>query len=519
MSLKVLIDHKEAILPVDVEISIQLHNLFFDDRSEDATYPLTLNLPANRHIFGFPERFNANPFRTEYPGSVYFGPYHLLEGNCIITDVSHDEIELFITTDKHTFWGKSQNSNFQDLDLGLENFENPDEMLEALKKSLSDRMDYIACPLLDPSVSTRNDNLYKPFYNFLPPVADSFFDERKFKRTIKDKSCIFIPFLRLSALIKKIVLALGYNPDRNDLLLNPEFDDIIVLCRRNILFPDSDGACSFQFNWFVPAIPVSDFLLEIEKKFGCRFIANEGKKSISVISDKNIDTIMYLDSSDTLEKHVVAQDDRRKSFIFKDKENADTYIKKYFDKKKSEYIYGDNQDAEQIECISNITGVDTSSEHVTSGLGGEGSYDLYFEHAAVDATYNNTSDYEKTIQTELRLAVYRGNVKNPDLEATCAFYPVATGIPLNYADNKMSLLWKDENNLFDRYHRYRCDIIKKIQTEEQLTIVSKPAYLNDLQKIFTNILAIRNRYYRCYEQEIKFSQDHIIGYILKCYPD
>lgn len=51
MSLKIIIDGKEAALPADTEVCLKLHNYFFEDRDNDATYPITLNLNANRHIF------------------------------------------------------------------------------------------------------------------------------------------------------------------------------------------------------------------------------------------------------------------------------------------------------------------------------------------------------------------------------------------------------------------------------------------------------------------------------------
>mgnify|MGYP005963646405 CR=1 FL=1 len=66
MSLKIIIDGKEAALPADTEVCLKLHNYFFEDRDNDATYPITLNLNANRHIFGYPERISEKIHPTEY---------------------------------------------------------------------------------------------------------------------------------------------------------------------------------------------------------------------------------------------------------------------------------------------------------------------------------------------------------------------------------------------------------------------------------------------------------------------
>ena len=56
MSLKIIIDGKEAALPADTEVCLKLHNYFFEDRDNDPTYPITRNLNANRQIYGYPYR-------------------------------------------------------------------------------------------------------------------------------------------------------------------------------------------------------------------------------------------------------------------------------------------------------------------------------------------------------------------------------------------------------------------------------------------------------------------------------
>lgn len=70
MSLKIIIDGKEAALPADTEVCLKLHNYFFEDRDNDATYPYP-EPDANRHIFGYPERISEKIQPTEYAAAIF----------------------------------------------------------------------------------------------------------------------------------------------------------------------------------------------------------------------------------------------------------------------------------------------------------------------------------------------------------------------------------------------------------------------------------------------------------------
>ena len=80
MSLRITINNKEVALPDEVEIVIKLKNTMFDERGEDATYPLTLPVNANRDIFDFLDRMYTGNLDVEFPATVYFGPYN--DGCC-----------------------------------------------------------------------------------------------------------------------------------------------------------------------------------------------------------------------------------------------------------------------------------------------------------------------------------------------------------------------------------------------------------------------------------------------------
>ena len=528
MSLRIIINNQEARLPESCEIELKLSNTFFNDREEDATYPLTLNIAANRHIFTFADRFNSDDFIIKYPAKVYFGPYCLLDGHCIVTDISGSEIELFISTANTSFWATVKGirlTDSQKLNLGEETFSSIDSMMTAFTESMFGGKDYVVCPLYDPYMNKIHIlspylNSLRYFYNpLLPPwrISD---DAKDAVYTTQiggqlDKHCVFTPFVRLSKLITKVLTALKYQIIHNDLDNDTMFNDVIVVCRANgKAYPS--GKASFSYNKRVPDILVSEFLQEIENKFGVQFNVNEASKKVSIISNNRPSKDIHVEATDLLQKYSIDLEDQRHNFIFKDKNHPDTYIAKYYDKE--QLVSGFQEDAETIECISNVVGwscADTVFEGRTN-------------HMAVSEPYADDQEYLKIVRSEFRLSVYRGYIFcNEDglhedgSAADYAPYPIASAEPLITREptNDMSLLWRDvRNNLYDKYHDKRIEFIKKINREYQFILKHSVNDLINFHNYFSSCLMIRNQRYRCYEINIKLSNTKIIEHIVKCYP-
>lgn len=507
MSLKIIIDEKEAALPADTEVCLKLHNYFFEDRDNDATYPITLNLNANRHIFGYPERISEKIQPTEYAAAIFFGPYCLLRGKCIITDFTQDEIEVFLSESQSSFWEKC-NVRLTNLDLGGENFTGLPAMMTAFTESLHGGKDYIVCPLYDPYVNNIYLNLWMPFYNYLTPATDT---NSAFKTQASENSkCLFAPFIRLNSLIEKIATALGYTVERNDLIRDSQFKDIIVVCRNNAMDP-LNLRPGFNYADRVPDIKTSDLILEIENKFGCRFFVEESSKTISILSLDYSDAYHEVTVTDSWQKHILDKEDQHQGFVFTDKEIPDKYLEKYYENDDLNRITGDEENAEKIECISAPVG--WSSTNITLG---------YIHHMAVAADYENDQAYLKNIREELRFAIYRGYIKyNPDSAITGNTYypyPIATPEPISSGKNNMSLLYWGDGNLYDKYLRNWVEIMLQICSEMEFQLENKLIYLSNPQQLFSKILLINNKKFRCYEQEIKLNQDYITEYLIRCYP-
>lgn len=516
MSLRIIINNKEVALPDEVEIVIKLKNTMFDERGEDATYPLTLPVNANRDIFDFLDRMYTGNLEEEFPATVYFGPYKLLEGRCVMTDVAEGNIELYIATDKNSFWGRVQDVYLDSLDLGEEKYSSKSAMLDAFTDSaMKGDKDYVVCPFADPYLPKIGVDLPRDFYNYLYPDSDRN-PNTKYTEQVGSRYCIFVPFIRLYKLLERVVKSLGYNLTKNDLLLDTDFEDVILVCRRNGMYKDSLGSL-ISYNMHVPHILTSDFIAEIEHKFGVVFIVNENNRSVEIRgwNDDMIDVQVF----DDMSKHLVEKDDRIKGIIIKDKSVADKRIEEYTSKLNIEY--GDTTDAETIECMSTVVGVEwTDIDSRSDDYTNEVTY-WYLRSAATNMEYGSTTEYMNQIESEFRLSVYRGYIAEEDYQSGQNYfcpikYPYATPAPVDYAPNKYSLLWKD--GLFNKYHKDNYDLRFSIKENHEFYLKPDILQLGKLQQIFAKRLMIRNRLYRCFEQEITFSKKSIVSHIVRGYP-
>lgn len=79
------------------------NNLLDGDR-EDATYPMEVNLASNRQVFGFVDRTHTD-MTEKLQAGVSFGPYQLLNGQCVLTDVGDGNVEFYHFNREKLFFG------------------------------------------------------------------------------------------------------------------------------------------------------------------------------------------------------------------------------------------------------------------------------------------------------------------------------------------------------------------------------------------------------------------------------
>ena len=169
MSLQVKINSKAVRLPEGFELAINLKNNLLDGDQEDATYPMEVNLASNRQVFGFVDRTHTD-MTEKLQAGVSFGPYQLLNGQCVLTDVGDGNVEFYISTEKNSFWGKARDWMLDESCWGQFTYSpgNRVNTLEQFYKSLKERMDYVVCPVRDSYIKNSLDTEVD-FYNYLEP--------------------------------------------------------------------------------------------------------------------------------------------------------------------------------------------------------------------------------------------------------------------------------------------------------------------------------------------------------------
>lgn len=505
MSLNVIIDQKEVRIPKDFELAITLQNSLFEQDKEDATYPVSINLPSNRHIFGHPDRIQLD-YESTPPATIRFGPYLVLDGRAVVTDINNSELELFISTDKHSFWGRAKEKYLDELNLGRKTFSTPQLMVKEFQQSLTEKLNYVTCPLYDENVELLSPGISKTFYNYVNPLLSVMDVE------YGGTPCVFVPFCRLNWVIQCALESIGYSVERYDFENDPDFNDILLICRRNSFQLDTPfSSFGYDLRKHVPHITLFDFLSDVEKKFGCVILANENSRTVSVIRPDSLGTLP-VEVLDPITKRNILPEDQLSGIIYKDQDNSDSYLEKY--KESMEYTYGNEENAETVECISNIVGVDWSEWVNPFGLL------MRYSHAAADSgSFEYSSQYRLALNTELRYSVYRGNVTPPvDDYQYLVNYPYASPAPISGFSNILSLLWKGNNSLFQRYHETQAKLKMGVSQEHEFYLHPDMNMLGNLSRIFSNELVIRNRKYLCYEQEITLSLNHIVSHIVRCVP-
>ena len=223
MSLQVKINSKAVRLPEGFELAINLKNNLLDGDQEDATYPMEVNLASNRQVFGFVDRTHTD-MTEKLQAGVSFGPYQLLNGQCVLTDVGDGNVEFYISTEKNSFWGKARDWMLDESCWGQFTYSpgNRVNTLEQFYKSLKERMDYVVCPVRDSYIKNSLDTEVD-FYNYLEP------GEEYFSSSYQIKPIYFTPFLRVTVVVKRVLESMGYTIGVDEFSSDENLKDLLII--------------------------------------------------------------------------------------------------------------------------------------------------------------------------------------------------------------------------------------------------------------------------------------------------
>lgn len=486
--LQLIIDGKKAVLNPDTSLAVRLKNILIAEREEDTTYPFTLPIENNRHIFKFPDLINSNSFKRNYTGYVLFGPYRVLSGEVVVTDISETEIELYVSTNNRSFWGKFGAKFLDEFDIGAEAWS-----YDSFNASLRMYKPYVCVQLYDPSFSVAG--YIQGFYNRWKMVDVCL---QKTQNGIKNNIC---PFMRLTEVVKLIFSAAGYVIQSNAMNDVDGFKDIIIVFRHTFSEPST-----FSYNEVLPHVTIRNFLDECSRKFGFAFFINEANKTVVIRSSAMLRSLktIRLDVLDGLQK-TIDHDLEGKVYKFTDKSVTDQYVDAYVDS--LSYITGDEnaENLESVECISTIVGAQEKLERFFSGEVNSSGEEVFLQQRY--SLLSTTSQFENT---EFRLALYEGLHNHIQYTDTAgiptAKYLVPCASP-NY------LLWP---SLYNTFHKNICETDFSITID--LELMPNILMLVNLQNIFVNNVVCRNQRFIVKEQEIEFLSDRIVSHQVTVIP-
>lgn len=389
--LHLYIDHKEAVLPDDFEVTLNLQNDFLNDRSEDATYPFTLSVSANRHILGFSDRVNNHYYKSSFSARIFFGPFILIEGLTYIDNIEGDQVELYIMGNSKGFWEQAGDMNF---------FSNHFSELyewtsEAYRKSLSENLKGVFAPLL-----LNDGRIVNSYGGALADLPD-----------------IPRPFPRIRALLYYYIeKKLNYSIIQNSLDSVDWFNNLLLVYL---------GSYTFSQDYPLPRITLKDLIEEIERRFALRFLIDDIHKRVKIVhfSDTlNAGVKLYLHAYNNPQISFRSRNDYNKNYAFSDKRTDDKFVA--VDNSEYPFPLFSWINYEKTECSSTQIG----SNHTS--IGGK-----IRKIAAVDESLRDPDDHN---YTDYRLGIYKGFVDGyPLMDAEELFWD---SLYRNFHKDRVSVL-------------------------------------------------------------------------------
>lgn len=523
-------------MSADTEITLKLTNEWFKDRETEHSFPFTLKLEANRHIFGFPERpgnhalsrymaLHGKTYSIVMPAFITYGGVTLLYGNARITSVSNTEVELFCYSGEYDFWKAMETYRLGELPEGIrEMFDveisNSGHYMD--KTTLLSKLDNYSLAVSANEAIMCFPQLYDPTMTSIPgetskihPYWLNYRNGLNLVSEVNSKACIFLPCPNMSKIMEIILACLGYSVKFSS-LENGIFPQVYIVSRRkyiSLAHYTSELTYSICLTDFLPKITFREFLEEIERKF-CVLIqplyplySLEGDKKVNMISfDTYINNTppIELEVLDDCEKEVLENDDIVADYRFKDEDPSD------------DAINGEVMDVKPIslEATSTLDGMGENSDGVKSIECISAPIAKFMDD--VDSDYKGvaviSSGDTGNIDINNEEEWFAGEIANRNKEFRIALSKSGFNLTPEYSETE-SLVWEHLRKLYDT----RYDFIHGQFMCVEFILKHPVQALNQIKYLFSRPVIIRNLKYLVAEQNISF-KGTTIEYRIKCYP-
>ena len=534
--LRLYLAEKEARLSADTEITLKLTNEWFKDRETEHSFPFTLKLEANRHIFGFPERpgnhalsrymaLHGKTYSIVMPAFITYGGVTLLYGSARITSVSNTEVELFCYSGEYDFWKAMETYRLGELPEGIR------EMFDVLISNngrLMDKTDLLS-KLDDYSLALSVKNavmcfpkIYDPTMSSIPgetaqihPCWLNYRNGLSLESEVNSRTCVLLPCPNMSKIMEIILECLGYSIKFSS-LASGIFPRVYIVSRRtyiSLAHYTSETSYPIHLPDFLPDITFREFLEEIERKF-CVLIqplhplySLEGDKKVNIVSfDNYINNTLpiELEVLDDCEKEVLENDDIVADYRFTDEDPSD------------DAINGEVMDVEPISLEASILldGTDDNSDGVKNIECISAPIAKFMDD--VDSDYKGvaviSSGDTGNIDINNDEEWFAGKIANRNKEFRIGLSKNGINLTPEYSEEE-SLKWEHLRKIY--YSRY--DFIHGQFMCVEFILKHPVQALNQIKYLFSRPIIVRNLKFLVVEQNVTFKGMNV-EYRIKCYP-
>jgi hypothetical protein len=394
---------KNFQLEKGAQLEIERTNPFFNDYGEQS---IPMDLPAspyNCQLLGYPEQFGHRGKSQPIDVHIQDGEYSSACRMALLSAQRNASLSVSFYMNDGSFYSRIQDKRLKDIfgDEQVEGVYTVDQAIEFCRKLRKNTNDRFACfPVLvtDDSGTATGGN-YKCIngygyddssYGFVISEGSScdFFGAKERSEYVGGnlirlaKGYYISPFIRANYVLQRVFQFFGYTLEDNFFSQTMPFQKMVLA--NNVIDTIVNGY--IKLSDLVPDVSVGDFINMYRKRFCCEFVADEGKRMVSVKMFRDILTAApAADLGNTLVGHPefsFNQDGDFKRIVLKTDEKVSSEVEDGYDNIK---------DLQKSNLMFFVAEDGSIRKHgYTYRLGGM--YDVYTKVAEASMDYNTGED-------------------------------------------------------------------------------------------------------------------------------
>lgn len=296
---------KDFQLEPNAQLEIERTNPFFNNYGEQS---IPMDLPAspyNCQLLGYPEQFGHRGKSQPIDVHIQDGEYSSGCRMALLSAQRNASLSVSFYMNDGSFYSRIQDKRLKDIfgDEKVTGVSTVDQAI-AFCRNLIDGNDnrFAIFPILVTDDSGMdNQNTYKAIngygkvvsnqgFKFVPGSDSDFWgaverNEYVDGKLIRlEKGYYISPFIRANYVLERVFSHFGYTLESNFFTDTSPFDNMVIV--NNVIDTIVNGY--IRLTDLLPDVSVGDFINLYRKKFCCEFVADEAKRSVSVMLFKDI---------------------------------------------------------------------------------------------------------------------------------------------------------------------------------------------------------------------------------------